>query len=97
MDQEKLKRAFRNQRTYHADILSTPEGVTDDSPNVPMPSTPVKKSSARKSLCLFPNILAVKPTTAKHPFVAAKFRHKSMKVCNSLWTQKKTKRAFKNQ
>ena len=48
-----------------ADILSTPEGVTDNSPNVPMTSTPVKKPSARKSLCLFTNILGVKPKTAK--------------------------------
>ena len=31
-----------------ADILSTPEGVTDNIPNVPMKSTPVKKPSARK-------------------------------------------------
>ena len=46
-------------------ILSTPEGVTDNSPNVHMTSTPVEKPSARKSLCLFTNILDVKPTTAK--------------------------------
>ena len=79
-----------------AAILSTPEGVTDNSPNVHMTSTPVKKPSARKSLCLFTNILDVKPTTAKRRFVAAKFRRKSMKVCNSLWKEK-TKRPFKNQ
>ena len=30
-----------------AAILSTPEGVTDNSPNVHMSSTPVKKPSAR--------------------------------------------------
>ena len=29
-------------------ILSTIEGVTDDSPNVPMTTPPVKKPSARK-------------------------------------------------
>ena len=63
-----------------------------------MPSTPVKKQSARKSLCLFTNILDVKPTTAQRRFVAEKSRRKAMKVGNSLWTQqKKTKRAFKNQ
>ena len=44
-----------------AAILSTPEGVTDNSPNVHMTSTPVKKPSARKSLCLFTNILDVQP------------------------------------
>ena len=56
-DQQKLKDILE------AAILSTPEGFIDNSPNVPMPSTPVKKPSARKSLCLFTNILAVKPTT----------------------------------
>ena len=79
-----------------AAILSTPEGVTDNSPNVYMKSSPFKKPSARKSLCLFTNILAVKPTTTKRRFVAAKSRRKSMKVCNSLWTKKKqTKRHSK--
>ena len=39
-----------------ADMLSTPEGVIDNSPNVPMISTPVKKPSASKSLFLLPNI-----------------------------------------
>ena len=53
-----------------------------------MPSKPVKKPSARKSLCLFTTILDVKPTTTKRHFVAAKSRRKSMKVCNSLWTKK---------
>ena len=53
-------------------ILSTPEGVTDNSPNVHMASKPVKKPSARKSLCLFTNILDVNPKTAKRLFLAAK-------------------------
>ena len=78
-----------------AAILSTPEGVTDNSPNVHMTTTPVNKPSASKSLCLLANILAVKPTTAKRCFVAAEYRRKAMKVCNSLLT-KKNKRAFKN-
>ena len=47
----------------YAAILSTPEGVTDNSPNVHMTSTHVKKPSARKSLCLFTNILDVQPKT----------------------------------
>ena len=67
-----------------AAILYTPEGVTDNSPNVHMTSTPVKKPSARKSLCLFTNILYVQPKTAQRRFVAAKSRRKAMKVCNSL-------------
>ena len=74
-----------------AAIISTQEGVTYNSPNVHMTSTPVKKPSARKSLCLFTNILAVKHTTAKRRFVAAKSRRKYMKVCNSLWTKNKKK------
>ena len=77
-DQQNLKDILE------AAILSTPEGFTDNSPNVHMISTPVKKPSARKSLCLFTNILDVKPTTAKLRFVAAKLKCKSMKVCNSL-------------
>ena len=51
---------------------------------------------ARKSLCLFKNILDVQPKTAKRRFVAAKSGRKAMKVCNSLW-KKKTKKEFKNQ
>ena len=31
-------------------IMSTPEGVADNSLNVPMTATPVKKPNARKSL-----------------------------------------------
>ena len=55
-----------------ADMVSTKEGVTDNSHNVPMTSTQVKKPIARKSLCLFTNILDVKPKTAERCFVAAK-------------------------
>ena len=69
-----------------ADILSTPEGVTDKIPNVHMASSPVKKPSARKSLCLFTNILDVKPKTGKHRYVAAKSKRKATKVGTSLWT-----------
>ena len=79
-----------------SDMVSTPEVVIDNSPNVHMPSTPVKKPSATKSLCLFTNILDVKHKTEKRRFVAAKSIHKAKKVGNSLWT-KKTKRALKNQ
>ena len=49
-----------------------------------MPSTPFKKPSARKSLCLFTNILDVQPKTSKRRFVAAESRRKAMKVGNSL-------------
>ena len=78
-----------------ANMMSNPEGVTYDSPNVPMKSTPVKKPSARKSLCLFTNILHVKNKAAKRRIGAAKSRRKATKVGNSLWTKKK--RVLKNQ
>ena len=74
-----------------AALLSTPEGVTDNSHNVHMTSSPAKKPSASKSLCLFTNILDVKPKTAKRRFVTAKSKRKAMKVGNNIWT-KKTKR-----
>ena len=54
-----------------ADMVSTPEGVTDNTPNASITSTPVMKPSARKSLRLLPNILDVKPKTAKRLIVAA--------------------------
>ena len=76
-------------------LLSTLEGFTDKSHNVHMTSTPVKKPSARKSLCLFTNILDFQPKTAKRRFVAAKSKPKSMKVGNSLWKRKKRKRHSK--
>ena len=63
-----------------AAILSTPEGVTDHSPNVHLTSSTVKKPSARKPLCLFTNILDVQPKTAKRRFVAVKSRCKAMSV-----------------
>ena len=47
-----------------ADIVSTPEGFTNNSPISPMTSTPVKKPCAKKSLCLFTNILDVNKKTS---------------------------------
>ena len=69
-------------------MVSTPEGVTDNSPNFLMTSTPVKKPSAMKSLFLFAKILDVKPKTEKHRIVAAKSKLRAMKVGTSLWTRK---------
>ena len=69
-------------------MVSTPEGVTDNSPNFLMTSTPVKKPSAMKSLFLFAKILDVKPKTEKHRIVAAKSKHRAMKVVNIQWTNK---------
>ena len=81
-DQQNLKNIL------DATMVSTPEVVTYDSPNVPMTSTPVKKPSARKSLCLFTNILYVKQETSTRRIVAAISKRRSMKVDTSLWTKK---------
>ena len=43
-----------------AAMFYTPEGFTNNSTIYPIISTPVKKLSAGKSLCLFTNILYVK-------------------------------------
>ena len=40
-------------------MVSTTEGFNDNSPIPPMTSTTVKEPSARKSLCIFNNILDV--------------------------------------
>ena len=53
-------------------MVSTTEGGTDNSPNMPMSPALVKKPSARKSMCLFTNIWDVKPKTAKLRNVIAK-------------------------
>ena len=47
-----------------AAMVYTPEGFTNNIPISPMTSTPVKKSSAKKSLCPFTNILYMKNKTA---------------------------------
>ena len=78
-------------------MVSTPEEFTYYSPNVPMTSTPVKTPSARKSLCLFINIFDVKKKTTKCYVGSEKSKRRAMKVGNSLWTKKKTKRALQNQ
>ena len=61
-----------------ADMVFTPEVITYNIPNVPMTSTPVKKPSASKSLCLFTNILDIRPKTEKCRIVAAKYKLKAI-------------------
>ena len=78
-------------------MMLTTEVVTDNIPNVPTTSEPVKKPSSRKSLCIFTNVLDVKQKTAKRLIVAAKSKRRAMKVGNSQCNKKKTKKAFKNQ
>ena len=81
-DQQNLKDIL------YAAVVPTPEVVTYDSLNAPMESTPVKKPSASKSLCLFTNIFDVKKKTAKRRIGDAKSKRRAMKVVNSLWTKK---------
>ena len=57
-DQQKFKDILKSAMVY------TPEGFTYNSPRYPMKSTPVKKPSGIKSLCLFTDILDVKNKTA---------------------------------
>ena len=54
-----------------------------------MTSTPVNKPSARKSLCLFANILDVKNKTATRRVGAAKSKRKSIKYGTTTWILKK--------
>ena len=71
-----------------AAIVSTPEGFTDNSPIPPMTSTPVKKTSAIKSLCLFTNILDVKKKTATRRAGADKSKRKTIKYGSTTWETK---------
>ena len=59
-----------------------------------MTSTPVKKPSDGKSLCLFITILDVKPKTAKHRIVAEESKRKAMKEGNSLWNNKTKRKGY---
>ena len=65
-------------------MVLIPEGVTDSSPNVHITSIPVKKPSARKSLCLFTNILNVTPKTEERRIVDSKSKRRSIIFGNSL-------------
>ena len=73
-------------------MVSTPEGFTDNSPISPMKSTPVKKSRARKSLCLFTNILDVKNKTANRQVGATKSNLKAIKFGNKKWALKQKRK-----
>ena len=55
---------------------------------MPITSTSVKKPSARKSLCIFTNLLDVKPKTAKRRIVDAKSKLRATTVGTSHWTNK---------
>ena len=69
-------------------MVSTPEGFTRYSTISPMKSTPVKKTSARKSLCLFTNILDVKNKNATRQVGDAKSKRKAIEYGNTPWALK---------
>ena len=57
-----------------------------------MTPTPVKKPSARKSLCIFTNILDVKKKTSTRRVGAAKYKRKAIKCGTTSWALKKKKK-----
>ena len=77
---------------FEADMVSTPEIFTNDIPISSITSTPVKKPSAQKSLCLFTIILDVKKKTATCQVGAAKSKLKAIKFGNTLWALKQKRK-----
>ena len=78
-NQQQLKYILKDDMVY------TTEGFTNNSPIYPMTSTLVMKPSARKSMCMFTNILEVKKKTAYHRVGADKSERKATKFGNSPW------------
>ena len=69
-------------------MVSTPELFTNNSLIYYMTPPTLKKPSARKSLCIFTNILDVKNKTAIRWFGAAKSKRKSIKAGTTAWALK---------
>ena len=59
-------------------MVSTPEGFNNNSPISPMKPTPVKKPSARKSLCMLTNILYVNKKNAYRRVGATQSKRKAI-------------------
>ena len=84
-DQQKFKYIIEDAMVY------TLEGLTNNSHISTMISTPVKKPSARKSLCLFTNMLYVKKKTDTRQVRATKSNHNSFKAGTTPWALKPNK------
>ena len=69
-------------------MVSNPEGFTNNSPIYTMESSPTKKTSFRKSLCIFTNIFDVKKKTATRQVGAAKSKRKAIKSGTKPWALK---------
>ena len=85
-DQQKFKDII------HASMVYTPKGFTNNSPRSPMNPTPVKKPSARKSLCLFTNMVNVKNKTATSQVRASKSKSKEIKARTTPWALKSNRK-----
>ena len=70
-------------------MVYTPEVFINNSSISHMTSTPVKKSSARKSQCMSTDVLDVKNKTVYCQVGATKFNRKSIKFGNTPWALKK--------
>ena len=57
-----------------------------------MKSIPIKKPSARKSLCIFIKYLEVKKKTSYHRFGSAKSKSKAIKFVNKPWALKQKRK-----
>ena len=96
--QKKYKQAGKcyNQQQFkyilEAAMVFTPEGLANNSTISPTTSTPVKKPSARKLLCMFTNILEAKKKTACRRVRAAKCKRKAIKFGNTPWASKQKKK-----
>ena len=66
-------------------MVSTTEGITNNSTISTITPTPVKKPSARKSLCLFTNILDVNLKTSNRWHGASKSKRKVIKGRTKTW------------
>ena len=66
-------------------MVSTPEGFTNNSHISTMTSTPVKKPSVRKSLCIVTNILYLKKKNATRRVGAAKSKRQAIKSETTPW------------
>ena len=64
-------------------MVSSPELFTDNSPIYLVTSTPVKKTSAQKSLCMFTNVSYVNKINAYRRVGAAKSKRKAIKYGNT--------------
>ena len=72
-------------------MVSTPEGFTDKIPISTMTSTPIKKKSAQKSLCLFTKFFEVKETDYCR-VGSAKSKRKAIKYGNKPRALKKKRK-----